>query len=57
VDNAEQQGTAGHHEEYPTYRNLFGSIERIVDRSGVWRTDFSRIKAARSCGPTAGILV
>ena len=45
VDNRGQKSPPIVIEDYPTYRNLFGSIERIVDRKGVWRTDFSRIKA------------
>ncbi len=57
VDNAEQQGPPVIVEEYPTYRNLFGSIERIVDRSGVWRTDFSRIKAGSFVRANGGYLV
>jgi lon-related putative ATP-dependent protease len=57
VDNSEQQGPPIIVEEYPTYRNLFGSIERIVDRSGVWRTDFSRIKAGSFVRANGGYLV
>ena len=57
VDNAEQQGPPVIIEEYPTYRNLFGSIERIVDRTGVWRTDFSRIKAGSFVRANGGYLV
>ncbi|MBP9943309.1 MAG: AAA family ATPase [Desulfomicrobium sp.] len=57
VDNGEQQGPPVIIEEYPTYRNLFGSIERIVDRSGVWRTDFSRIKAGSFVRANGGYLI
>jgi lon-related putative ATP-dependent protease len=57
VDNGEQQGPPVIIEEYPTYRNLFGSIERIVDRSGMWRTDFSRIKAGSFVRANGGYLV
>jgi lon-related putative ATP-dependent protease len=57
VDNGEQAGPPIIIEEYPTYRNLFGSIERIVDRSGVWRTDFSRIKAGSFVRANGGYLV
>ena len=57
VDNSEQQGPPVIIEEYPTYRNLFGSIERIVDRSGVWRTDFSKIKAGSFIRANGGYLV
>ena len=57
VDNGEQQGPPVIVEEYPTYRNLFGSIERMVDRSGLWRTDFSRIKAGSFVRANGGYLV
>jgi lon-related putative ATP-dependent protease len=57
VDNSLQQGPPVIVEEYPTYRNLFGSIERIVDRSGVWRTDFSKIKAGSFIRANGGYLV
>jgi len=57
VDNAEQKGPPVMVETYPTYRNLFGSIERIVDRSGVWRTDFSKIKAGSIIKANGGYLV
>lgn len=57
VDNAEQKGPPVRVETYPTYRNLFGSIERVVDRSGVWRTDFSKIKAGSIVKANGGFLV
>ncbi len=57
VDNSEQHGPPIIIEEYPTYRNLFGSIERIVDRTGVWRTDFSKIKAGSFIRANGGYLV
>ena len=57
VDNAEQKGPPVMVETYPTYRNLFGSIERIVDRSGVWRTDFSKIRAGSIVKANGGYLV
>ena len=44
-------------ESYPTYRNIFGSIERVVDRTGVWRTDFSKIKAGSLIKANGGYLV
>ena len=57
VDNAEREGVPVIVESYPTYRNLFGSIERIVDRTGVWRTDFSKIKAGSFVKANGGYLV
>jgi ATP-dependent Lon protease len=57
VDNKELKGPPVIVENFPTYRNLFGSIERIVDRSGVWRTDFSKIKAGSLIKASGGYLV
>jgi len=57
VDNAEQKKPPVIVESFPTYRNLFGTIERIVDRSGVWRTDFSKIKAGSFLKANGGYLV
>jgi ATP-dependent Lon protease len=57
VENTEQKGPPVLVETHPTYRNLFGSIERIVDRSGVWRTDFSKIKAGSLVKANGGYLV
>jgi len=57
VDNADQKGPPVIVESYPTYRNLFGSIERVVDRSGVWRTAFSKISAGSFVKANGGYLV
>jgi lon-related putative ATP-dependent protease len=57
VDNADQKGPPVIIESYPTYRNLFGSIERVVDRSGVWKTDYSKIKAGSFINANGGYLV
>lgn len=57
VDNADLKTLPVLVETYPTYRNLFGSIERVVDRSGVWRTDFSKIRAGSLIKASGGYLV
>ncbi len=57
VDNSDQKSPPIVIEGYPTYRNIFGSIERIVDRAGVWRTDFSKIKAGSLLKAQGGYLV
>lgn len=57
VDNGDQKSPPIIVEGYPTYRNIFGSIERIVDRAGVWRTDFSKIKAGSLLKAQGGYLV
>jgi lon-related putative ATP-dependent protease len=57
VDNGDQKGPPVVIESYPTYRNVFGSIERVVDRNGIWRTDFSKIKAGSFIQANGGFLV
>jgi lon-related putative ATP-dependent protease len=57
VDSSEQEGAPMIVESYPTYRNLFGSIERVVDRTGIWRTDFSRIRPGSFVRANGGFLV
>lgn len=57
VDNNQRKSPPIIVEDYPTYRNIFGSIERIVDRKGVWRTDFSKIKAGSLVKANGGCLV
>jgi lon-related putative ATP-dependent protease len=57
ADNSKQKGPPVVIEAYPTYRNIFGSIERVVDRSGVWRTDFSKIKSGSLIRASGGYLV
>jgi len=57
VDNSGLKGPPVIIESYPTYRNVFGIIERVVDRGGVWRTDFSKIKAGSLVKANGGYLV
>ncbi|MEO0051611.1 MAG: AAA family ATPase [candidate division WOR-3 bacterium] len=57
VDNSEQKTAPVVFETNPSYRNLFGSIERIWDRSGQWRTDFTHIKAGSLVRADGGFLV
>ena len=57
VDNSEQKKQPIIIESYPTYRNLFGSIERVVDNRGVWRTDFTKIKVGSFLKANGGYLV
>jgi ATP-dependent Lon protease len=45
-------------ETSPTYRNLFGTIERNVDRmGGMWKTDFTKIKSGSFLRANGGYLV
>lgn len=57
VDNSEIEGPPVVIENNPTYRNLFGAVERIFDRNGVWRTDFSKIMAGSLLKANGGYLV
>lgn len=58
VDNSETVGAPVVVETYPTYRNLFGSVERVFDpRGGIWRTDFTKIKAGSFIRANGGYLV
>jgi lon-related putative ATP-dependent protease len=57
VDNAETKGAPVIIETSPTYRNLFGTIERNVDRMGGWKTDFTKIKSGSFLRANGGYLV
>ncbi|UCD94860.1 MAG: AAA family ATPase [Candidatus Zixiibacteriota bacterium] len=57
LDNAATKKAPVVIEHAPGYRNLFGTLERVVDRFGYWRTDFSRIKAGSLLHASGGFLV
>jgi lon-related putative ATP-dependent protease len=57
VDNGETQGQPIVVENNPNYKNLFGTIDRAVDRSGMWTTDFSRIHVGSLLKANGGFLV
>jgi len=57
IDNSDTKGAPIIVETAPNYRNLFGTMERVVDRSGIWRTDFSRIKAGSLLRAKGGYLI
>lgn len=57
LDNSEATTIPIVIEHSPSYRNLFGSMERVVDRFGYWRTDFTRICAGSLLRATGGFLV
>jgi lon-related putative ATP-dependent protease len=45
-------------ETSPTYRNLFGTVERSIDRlGGIWKTDFTRVKSGSFLRANGGYLV
>jgi ATP-dependent Lon protease len=57
LDNAETGKIPVVFEKSPSYKNLFGSLERVVDRFGYWRTDFTRIYSGSIIKATGGFLV
>ena len=57
ADNSETKGAPIIVETTPNYRNLFGTIERVVDRSGIWKTDFTHIKAGSFLRANGGYLI
>ncbi|MEW5794723.1 MAG: AAA family ATPase [Candidatus Zixiibacteriota bacterium] len=57
LDNSETDGVPIIIEKSPTYKNLFGSLERVVDRFGYWRTDFTRIFGGSLLKASGGYLV
>lgn len=57
VDNSETQTAPIIIETTPSYKNLFGIIERSSDRLGTWKTDFTKIKAGSLLQANGGYLV
>jgi len=57
VDNSGAKGVPIVIEGNPRYKNLFGTIEREVDRQGMWRMDFTHIKAGSLVRADRGFLV
>jgi len=57
VDNSQTTGVPFIIETNPRYKNLFGTIDREVDRNGVWKTDFTLVKAGSMVRADGGFLV
>ena len=57
VDNSETKGAPVILESSPGYINLFGNIERIVDRNGRVVTNFTRIKSGSLLRSHGGYLI
>jgi ATP-dependent Lon protease len=57
VDNAKTDGAPIIVESAPTYLNLFGTIERVVDRFGRVVTNFTRIKSGSFLRAHGGYLI
>ncbi|HEY6418733.1 MAG TPA: ATP-binding protein [Candidatus Binataceae bacterium] len=57
VDNSETKGAPVVSEDAPTYRNLFGTIERWIDPSGRSGTNFMRIISGSFLKAHGGFLI
>jgi ATP-dependent Lon protease len=57
VNNARQKGPPIIIENIPTYANLFGSVEKVVDQHGRLVTDFTKIKAGSILKANGGYLI
>jgi len=57
VDNSEAKGAPVIIETSPTYRNLFGTIERSWGMGGIGKTDFTKIKSGSFLRANGGYLV
>jgi predicted ATP-dependent protease len=57
VDHSQSKKAPVIIEDTPTYRNLFGSIDRTVDQRGRLVTDFTQIKAGSLLRASGGYLV
>jgi len=57
LDNSDTKKVPIVIENSPSYKNVFGSLERVVDRFGYWRTDFTRIFSGSLLRASGGFLV
>jgi len=57
VDNSRTERVPIIIENNPKYKNIFGTVERELERGGVWRTDFLHIKAGSLLRANGGFLV
>ncbi len=57
VDNSETQHVSIVIETNPKYKNIFGIVERDIEKGGVWRADFTKIKAGSLLRADGGYLV
>jgi lon-related putative ATP-dependent protease len=57
VDNSETQHVSIVIETNPKYKNIFGVVERDIEKGGIWRTDFTKIKAGSLLRADGGYLV
>jgi len=57
LDNTDTEGRPVVIETTPTFINIFGTVERVLDANGFWTTDFTRIKAGSLLNADGGYLI
>lgn len=57
VDNSKTEGVPIIIETNPRYKNIFGTIEREVDKNGMWHSNFMMIKAGSLLKANGGYLI
>jgi len=57
VDNSASKTIPIIVETDPKYKNIFGTVERQLEQGGVWKTDFTQIKAGSLVRANGGYLV
>lgn len=57
VDNSEATHNPIVVETNPKFKHIFGTVDRELDKAGVWRTDFTKIKAGSLLKADGGYLV
>jgi ATP-dependent Lon protease len=57
VDNSKQEGRPIIIEDFPSFKNLFGSIERVYNPASGWHSDFTRIRGGSLMKANGGYLV
>ncbi|MBI5569721.1 MAG: AAA family ATPase [Desulfomonile tiedjei] len=57
VDNSETDKPPVVFETAPNFRNLFGTVERVMDSHGMWHSDYRHVKAGSFLKTNGGYLV
>jgi ATP-dependent Lon protease len=57
VDNSKTKKRPVIIENTPTYKNLFGFIEKQINKHGNWATDFTKVRAGSILQADSGVLV
>lgn len=57
VDNSRTKGIPIIIETNPRFKNIFGTIDRYMTRSGVWQSDFTQIKSGSLLDADGGFLI